>query len=233
MANKLDWAKFGEGKKQQTSDRKGLKFVELGKKAIGKTHTVRPVGSPVAFWEFSIQSADGKWRFAIVDDIENCPIIAKHNIKPSEVYAINVIDRADNTIKILKGKTSIFSVFKDYNSMTGKSPGGINGADFTIEITGQKGKDYYKTEFKAKTPLSNDEQEFLKKEGLFKLEDIFKAVPCEKLEEVLGLGAVPATPANNAKTVARAPKSAALNLPEDSSDASDEAPDEAEKELDF
>ena len=240
MAQKLDWTKFGENsRKLAVGDKKGLKFVELGKKAIGKEHKVRPIGSPVAFFEFSIQNAEGKWKFAIVDDIDNCDIIQKYDIKPREVYAVNVIDRADNTNKILKGKNSIFGEFKSFYDHTSKNPGGISGADFTIKITGLKGRDYYICKCAGKTPLTDAEQEFIKKEGIYKLEDIFKPVPCDKLEEVLELGpyakgGVAATAAVASKPVAVvASKTTTPVIPEDAPDEDSEDSDDTEKEAEL
>ena len=186
MAQVVDWNEFGEKQKakaQNSEGKKELKFITMGKKGIGHSYKLRPVGDIVSFNEYMIQH-DGRWRSAITGDPENCPIRVKHGEKPKEVYAVNVIDRSDGQVKILKGPVSVFKEFHTFWKHRGKNPGGPNGGDFEITVTGKKGKDYYQVEFIEQTPLEQDEVDMLSG-NLYNLENIYKETPADAIEEKL------------------------------------------------
>jgi|19_taG_2_1085344.scaffolds.fasta_scaffold01304_4 hypothetical protein len=186
MAQVVDWNEFGEKQKakaQNSEGRKELKFITMGKKGIGHSYKLRPVGDIVQFNEYMIQH-DGRWRSAITGDPENCPIRVKHGEKPKEVYAVNVIDRSDGQVKILKGPVSVFKEFHSFWRHHGKNPGGPNGGDFDVTVTGKKGKDYYRVEYDKQTPLEQDEVDMLSG-NLYNLENIYKETPSDAIEEKL------------------------------------------------
>ena len=79
--------------------------------------------------------------------------------------------------------------------MTGNNPGGGQGADFEIKVTGAKGVGYYVTEFKEKTPLNEQEKATLKG-SLYNLQAIFKATPQQKWQQIVAaVGHAPAAAA--------------------------------------
>ena len=175
MAIKVDWDKVNNSKPSNSSNSgRKSQFIQLGKKAIGTTQTLRPVGDPVAFYKYVLQDSDGKWTSFIVDDPDACPLNEIEGVKPKESYAINAIDRADGQLKILEGGASIFGKFRDYFKMTEDNPGGRNGADFSIETTGKKGKDYYVVDMVKKTPFTDEEKALISEQGLVELDKIFK-----------------------------------------------------------
>ena len=78
------------------------------------------------------------------------------------------------------------SIFCKYKEMTEKEPGGKEGADFSIERTGSgKINTKYTVKKVKETTLTKDEIAMIKEKGLYKLQDLFKAVPAEKIESVL------------------------------------------------
>lgn len=195
MANKVIWGQFNStaasGKTFDKSDFPKLEFIQLGKKAIGRTYKFRLLGSPVSYYKYVFQVGT-KWKSVITIEQENS-VLNNYNLKPKETFAINVLDRSDGKIKILEGPRSIFSKFDDYYKATEQPPGGPLGADFSIQVTGKKGKDFYVTEIvKGKVAFTEVEKAMLNKVGLFNLQKIFKITPEDKLAEIVA--ALEATP---------------------------------------
>lgn len=185
MANVVKWDEFGKNQKEkaQRSGKRDLNFIPMGKRGVGKTYRIRPIGDMVQFWEYMVQH-DGRWRSAITANPDECPIALKHSEKPKETYAVNVIDRADGQVKILKGPVSVFQEFYTFWKHQGKKPGGAEGGDYELKVTGKKGRDYYQMEFLEKAPLSEEERA-MALENMYELEKIFKATPAEDIEEKL------------------------------------------------
>lgn len=216
----------GNGQKQ-------LKYVTLGKKAIGKEYILRPIKNPVGFYKAVIQTPDGRWNNVVVEMDEeggdtiarNHPLVVNHNVPFNARYAVNVIDREDGELKILEGGVSIFEEFSKYKQITEESPGGRSGADFKLEVTGKKGKDYYKIKMHKKTQLSEDEILSLKEEGLFELGNLYKPTAEEKWKELV---AKLDTEGNS--SVASAPKPVAVaatsSLASDGDDLGDDLGDD-------
>jgi len=196
MTAKLNWDKINLDnsrvqKPQQEGDKKRKLYITLGKKAIGQTYIVRPVGNPIGLYKALLKlpakqpgERDQYRNVNVPMDSEggdtfvrNHPLHVSHNVSFQAKYAINVIDREDNQLKILEGGISIFEAFRSYHEMTEKSPGGKNAADFKLEVTGQKGKDYYKVNKHQSTTLTDEEVEFLKNEGLYDLEEARRLNP--------------------------------------------------------
>jgi hypothetical protein len=186
MATKVVWGNFASQQSSYNSNKKDLpklEFIQLGKKAIGKKYKFRLLGSPVSYWKYVFQIGT-KWNSVIRLSQDDCDL-KNYNLKAKETFAINVLDRADNKIKILEGPRTIFLKFDDYFRSTNFPPGGPMGADFELTVTGKKGKDFYVTEIKGRTPFTEQEKELLQKTGLFALDKIFKVTPDEKVKEVV------------------------------------------------
>ncbi len=231
----LNWDKINvdnskvHARKDGESGQKQLKFIQLGKKAIGKEYVVRPVKFPVGYYKAVFQTPDNRWHNVVVEmdenggdsHVRNHELYINHNVPFSAKYAVNVIDREDGELKILEGGVSIFEAFKQYKDMTEKSPGAREGADFKIEVTGKKGKDYYRVNKHANSVLSDEEVAKLKEEGLYDLGKIFKPTPEDKWRPVVaqfdggdGQASTPAS-APEPQTVAASTPSSTF---EDSSD---------------
>jgi len=179
MSQVIDWKDVSEEGNKSSSKSSFLRLT-------AGTHTVRPVGPPIAMNKFMIQGADNLWKSAVCEDAVNNPITQNHGIDPSERYAINIIDRADGELKILEGGVKVFGEFKKYNSMTSKNPGGSEGADFKIVISGSGRSKKITTTFDRANTLTEDEVSYIKGlGGLTKLQDVFKVTPNDQLEAKL------------------------------------------------
>jgi len=196
MVDAVDWKTFGKDSKLPPMPRKDgepgqkklppLKFmkVKAGSNGEEKTFRIRPLLGAVMFYKYVVPH-NGKWRSAICEDPRVCPIFTKHDIRPQEKYAINVIDREDGEIKILEGPFSIFKEFKTYYEHTGTNPGKAKGADFVVKVTGTGKKTRYEGSFAGKTDLTEEERKTINTHGLFQLEKIFKVTPADQIEEKL------------------------------------------------
>jgi len=164
------------------SGKKDDSRVPFLKLVSGVKCVMRPVGFPVEFYKFFNRTADGM-RFAITDDPD---ILQNYDLEPSHRYAINVIDRSDGVLKVLEFPYTIYEALCKYKEMTNEDPGGKNGADFSVSKTGS-GKKGTKYEVKKvqETKFTNDEVKMINGQGLYPLREIFKALPPEKIENVL------------------------------------------------
>ena len=183
MSGAIDWEEIGKNSKKKF-DENGDKKVEFLRLESGHSYKVRPLGSPVIFHKYILQHG-GQWRWAICEDPDTCPVKQKHNVEPRERYAVNVLDRADGKIKIMEGPVTVFKVFRTYLEGTGNSPGGPQGADFTIKVVGSGLKTRYENSLDKRTPFTDEEKSYIKGEGLYKLDRIFKSTPAEEIEEKL------------------------------------------------
>jgi len=179
MSQVIEWNQISEGGNKSNSGSKAV-FLRLN----AGTYVVRLIGTLVAMNKFMVEK-DGRWRSAVCEDPNNNPVTKNHGLNPSERYAINVIDRADGEVKILEGGVKVFGEFKKYYKHTQKNPGGRDGADFKIVVTGAGRSKKIVTTFERNTVLTDDEVNFLKERGLNKLEEIFKSTPDAELEAKL------------------------------------------------
>jgi len=173
--NKLiDW---GEIPKQ------GSKGVQRLKLEPGE-YKVRPIHKLINFWRIWNKHNETS-RTVICSDPSNSMVIKKHNLQPIMRYAINIIDRADNTIKILEAPPSVIEGFKSWFKATKKNPSGAKeGGDFAIQVSGQGMKRRYVVTFVEATPLTNDEMANAK-QNLYDLEKLYKANSEEEMERIL------------------------------------------------
>lgn len=185
MTSLVDWDSVSDGSSTSKGKKGKASFMRLG----AGTYQVRLLGSPVHFYKFMVRDSDGKWHSAVCTDAENNPVSKKHNIKPTERYAVLVIDRADGEVKILEAGVSVFKEFRAFFKHTGKNPGGANGADFRIVIEGSGRTKKYSTSFVKNTPLTDEEvsklKEMKKNTQYPDLEKVYEAVENDKIEEKL------------------------------------------------
>jgi hypothetical protein len=150
----------------------------------GEKSKIRPLGNPVVFKRFMFKYND-IWRSAICLDEKDCPAMKNHNISPVVRCAINVLDRRDNSLKILEGAPKIFQVMKLFFEKTGKNPGGTDGAQYYISLNDTGGKSAYSLEFAGSHTLLDEDIALVKSNGLFLLKKIYKATPPDEIEKVL------------------------------------------------
>jgi len=161
----------------------------------GNTYTVRLFHKPKPIFRYYVKGPDGKSRSALTEDPEHCKISVGHpDVKAKSRYAIIVIDRADQNVKVLEAPAGVFKDIKNFYVDNGIDPGGNEGPDFTIKVTGEGLKTRYTVGYKmGSKPFTDDEKAKIRQkrdvEG-YNLDEIFKPTPQDKIEEVLfGRGA--------------------------------------------
>ena len=104
-------------------------------------------------------------------------------VKPSLRFAINVIDREDQQIKILEGGSTIFEHFSNWsNGHGGAHPGGEDGWDWTITAMGEGLNRKYITTPIHPAPLSEDERHRIKdKKEYYSLKEVFVGTPIDEV----------------------------------------------------
>jgi len=191
----VDWNDVGNSNTTFNDNSGSINFLKL---ASGGTYTIRPLGKCVEFNKYFLQH-NGRWRSAICSDIDTCPVRKNHNVEPSIRYAVSVIDRADGLLKIMEGPVTVFKPFRMFSEATGFSPGGVDGADFEIKVTGAGKKTRYIVKMVQRTPFTSEEKAYLKEQKLYNLERIYKATDPEEIENVL-FGDGPASSSNATST---------------------------------
>ena len=90
-------------------------------------------------------------------------------------YAINVIDRSDQQIRILEGPESLFLELRRCYEITGIELGGDDAFDVAIEVAVNNGNKTYRVSFDVgmKTPFRSEEMESLRM-GALDLSAVFR-----------------------------------------------------------
>jgi hypothetical protein len=181
LAEKGNWdADFNEEEKPVMDESKKTLYLDTSKP--GK-YIVRLVGAHV-----KCRRHFKPYRATVQDDEKNIDPAWLAGFFPSRRFAVNVIDRADNKLKVLEKGVTVFKTFADYKSATGKDPAGIKeGSDFVITVSIPKGNKL-NTEYSVisikETPLTKEEIEMIKAQKLWPLTQIYKSTPAEKMKEM-------------------------------------------------
>ena len=182
----LQWNQDGKGKTSGQSDGREVIFLKL---SSGNTYKVRPVGECKEFDKYVVPTADGKFKSAVCGDVETCPIRAKYDLMPGTRYGMNFWDKNDNKVKVCEFPKTVRDGIKSYFDATGEEPGGLNGADFQITVTGGNTKSKrFAVKCLGKTPLSQKTMDIIMTEKAFDLDKVFEPASVDKIEEYLGLG---------------------------------------------
>jgi len=144
----------------------------------------RPIGDLYIFKKYMFKYAN-RWRIAVCLDESSCPVAAKHNIVPSVRYALNVIDRRDNVIKILETSIKVVRELKVFFEKTGKAPGSVNGAQYCMSFLENKSRWAYTAAFSGPHALSDKDVALIKQQGLHNIKKIYKATDPSKIEDIL------------------------------------------------
>lgn len=170
----VDWTSISNKGKNNSN---GVEYLRL---EANKSYRIRPVGKPYRIFQYFIERNEGQgggFARAYTEDAENCVVFKKTGEKARERFAVNVIDRADGKLKVLEGAVTIFKQMAVWSKNTGLDPGTKDGGDFaiTVECPGNVKKNTrYQCQFLGPVAFTKDETEMLKKQGLYKLDEIYK-----------------------------------------------------------
>ena len=178
LAEKGNWdADFNEEEKSAVDESKKTVYLDTSK--AGK-YIVRLVGAHV-----KCRRHFHPYRATVQDSEKDIDPAWLAGFFPPRRFAINVIDRADNKLKVLEKGVSVFKYFADYRSATGKDPAGVKeGVDFVITVKGSKLDTEYSVIPIKDTPLTKEEIEMIKVQKLWPLTQIYKSTPAEKMKEM-------------------------------------------------
>lgn len=176
----VDWTSFNKNEKNGT----GAKYLKL---EPGRSYRIRPVFKPHVFYKYFVERPQGGFGQAITDRPDGCVITKKYGEKPKQRFAVNVIDRSDNTLKVLEGPITILKQFSTWASETGADPGSKDGGEFAIRVEcpgNDRKKTKYHVTFINYSPFTDDEKKMIK-EGMYNLEEIYKPSSQDSIEQKL------------------------------------------------
>ncbi len=188
MATDIDWGTIGD----EVSSGGKAKFVKF---ANGTELKFRPIAGGVEFCKFFIP--DGEVKTIVVDKNdadEAAQLLSEHAgrpIEPSRRFAINVIDRSDDSVKILEGGKSILEEFATWTKENDCALGTQAGGDWVIKAKGDGMARKYKTTFLRPTQVSQEEKTRIKENNeMADLKEMFKGIPVSQvLGKAYGVGA--------------------------------------------
>lgn len=170
MSEFKSWGDVAKSQQRQSGGIERLKMVS------GNNYVIRFAGAPVKFFKYFVSG-----KSANCADPESCIIKRKYGIDPSERWAFNVIDRADGKVKILELPPAALKPVTSWWKIRKHEPGGDNGCDFNIEVTGvKKGTRYLLTPLDI-TPLTAEEKAL----KLYNLDKLYQPTPDAEIESRL------------------------------------------------
>lgn len=153
----VDWTDIGP------ADFKSRQF--FLKLASGFTHNIRLFHRPYKFWRRFTEN-----RSSIITE-------EAANQMPLGVvvrYAINVIDRTDQQIKVLEASEKLFLEFRRCHELTGVELGGMDGFDIAIAVAGSGITTAYQVSYDPTKPTPfTDREKTMLKETRFDLQRLF------------------------------------------------------------
>lgn len=221
MSFEINWNKLpSSGAKKQTkykdNNKEGMRPLNFIKFGDGTTHIIRPVGKVHGFWRFYFAPAKKYITAKVTMDKEGNVIESNLEelkellgLEPELRFAMNVIDRADNQIKIMQGPISILDDFSEIAQETQSKPGGKSGGDWKITSTGENKARRYKCRFLGQQPFTAEELLKIqnpdpKKNEWYILEDIYKPSNMDWVNRIVaqskGLTPPPAVPGTKTET---------------------------------
>jgi hypothetical protein len=149
-------------------------------------YRVRPVSGPCTYTRL-YRDVNGQTLTAIAAG--QLPAHLLDDVQIKTRYAIYVIDRSDNMVKILDGPTVLFRSFSHHAEATGRNPEDVQkGSDFAVKKNGSGLSTRYDVSTISITPLTDEEQAtvgMIDKDRLFT--KIFQAHTPEQITERLKL----------------------------------------------
>lgn len=180
MASIVDWNTLGGDEGQGGS--RGSKYLRF---EAGKMYTVRPVGRAFEFFKFFVKPTN-KSVVVETEDVDSAAALLTEEFgmefKPQHRYAINIIDREDNKIKIMEGGQMIFKQFALWAKGNNTHPGGMGGGDWLIQATGEGLNRKYNAQCIRPAPLSDEEMHRVRDSGeVYDLETLYAGLPLNKV----------------------------------------------------
>jgi len=190
----VDWSKVEQRKNEGNGD---LRPVNYYKFSPGK-HRIRLLKQPFFYLQHFLPKEDcGTDRDVPLISLgpDEDPLIPL-GYEPGEKCAVNVIDRKDGSLKVMRVGPSVYNAFIEYANEFEVNPGDLKeGVDFVITVEdpgGNPRQRKYSVMHAKKTPITKAEASAIKEAGgFYDLESIFKATPLEKVKEMIkeyGLG---------------------------------------------
>jgi hypothetical protein len=206
MPEVKSWDEIATEETQRSNQpRKGGNTIRNLKMVGGRAYILRFVGEPVKFFKYWVAG-----KSAICANPDTCPVHNKYGIDPSTKYASNVILRSieDFDGNVIEDKDHPEGVlFKwefppaatkpiiAWKRARKQEPGGENGCDFRVEVTGTGKEIRYTPTPLDITPFTADEKKMIDAES-YNLVKLYKAVPEVEIEaRLFGGDAKPATAA--------------------------------------
>lgn len=191
--NDVDPRPEGSGNNGRQGGGKG-KFLQL---KPGE-YKLRPVGKPKEIRRYFVDQPDGTKKIAITGEKEdNCVIMRKYRNAEGEPlypqrtrYAFNCFDRADGHLKIVEVSSTVARAIRNWSIENNINPGSGKGIDFKIKVqkTGPQPRDIkYEVIACIQTPFSDAERDLLEKQGVYDLDETFKVIDQNEIENHLGL----------------------------------------------
>jgi len=193
MPKTLDFVKepLSSGSEGNRGTGNGKKPVFL-KMEAGKSYRIRPIGRIVEFYKIFRSG-----RSIIIEE-ENIDEAIKavterdgNTIEPSRRFAVNIIDRSDDAIKILEGGFPVFNAMSVWATEAQIHPGTRPAGDWTIKPRGEGKNRRYTTSYLKQVDLTDEEINRAKPEdkgGLgqaWNLDNVFRTCPLEKIGQWL------------------------------------------------
>jgi hypothetical protein len=198
MSNKgyVDWSKV-ESRQSANGDGGERRQIEYYKFSPGK-HRVRLLKQPFFYHQHFIPKEDcGTDRdIPVISPGPDEDPLVPLGYEPSEKCAVNVIDRKDGKVKIMRVGPTVYNAFIGYAQEFETNPGDLKkGPDFIINVDdpgGNPRQRKYSVMPAKVTPITKAEAESIKENGgTYDLEAIFKPTSMEKIEDLIrehGLG---------------------------------------------
>jgi hypothetical protein len=152
--------------------------IEVGEKVI-----IRPIGN--VFECFEIVHIDGNSfpkHLLFQEEFEDLNF--KYGLSPVKKLFINVLDRRDNSVKVLKGGTRLFKAFAQFIQKTKQPFSGMKGADFEVTATERGAVKIYKLKYKKMSELTKEDLDILRKD-VYKFAECLHFVNKEELESYM------------------------------------------------
>jgi hypothetical protein len=176
-----------------SSDRNGGSGITFLKFQNGSNIRVRPFGGAVEYNKIFIEYGKPSLTVDIKDGEEAAKLLSEHSgkeFKPSYKCAMFVIDRTDESIKILEGGHQIYDAFGSWTSASGLKPGANAAGDWQISATGDgaggSNPRKYAPVYLGPVPFTDQEKEnllSLKEQGKLKVGNYLKEIPLDKVIE--------------------------------------------------
>lgn len=180
MPQEVDWSSMGGTKKSG-----GIEYVKF---VSGQTEKIRPVGRAVRFLKFFVKTPQGN-RSVVIDQEFRDEASAKlsshfgQDVAPQMRYAINVIDRKDQKVKILECGPQIFDHFGNWSRANNNtSPGGTNAMDWAITPSGEgKNRKYVTTPVSPSVLTAEEVTRLTDGKEAYQLKEVYKSISMEDL----------------------------------------------------